>query len=199
MSGMEPPKWIYLSSLRQGSEGFHDALAAYIKLHPEIQLAFQPGTYQMRMGVEKLKDLYTATSVFICNKEEAARILNSENHEIRALLDGLHALGPKIVVITDGPLGAYVSENGNYWFMPPYPDPKPPYERTGAGDAFSSTFVAGLIKTGDVRTAMRWAPINSMSVVQSVGAQEGLLTETALRAYLEQAPQDYEPRPLPRR
>ncbi len=26
--------------------------------------------------------------------------------------------------------------------MPLYPDPKPPYDRTGAGDAFAHTFVA---------------------------------------------------------
>ena len=45
-------------------------------------------------------------------------------------------LGPKIVVITDGNKGAYAYNGDEAWFMPPYPDPKPPYERTGAGDAF---------------------------------------------------------------
>jgi sugar/nucleoside kinase (ribokinase family) len=75
-----------------------------------------------------------------------------------------------------------------------YPDPKPPFERTGAGDAYTSTFVAGLIYSdGDIKTAMKWGPINSMSVVQEVGAQAGLLTKSKLEKLLRDAPQDYEP------
>jgi len=78
--------------------------------------------------------------------------------------------------------------------MRAYPDPKPPYERTGAGDAFSSTFVTALALGKDVRTALRWAPINSMSVVQQVGARAGLLTVAELEKYLASAPADYQPK-----
>ena len=113
----------------------------------------------------------------------------------------MHDLGPKIVVITDGPKGAYsydgstsLTTGGEYLFMPAYPDPKSPYERTGAGDAFSSTVVAVLALGMDVRTALRWGPINSMSVVQKVGAQAGLLSREQLEKYLAEAPADYEPR-----
>ena len=103
----------------------------------------------------------------------------------------MQALGPKVVVVTDGPLGAYALENGKIFFMPPYPDPKPPYERTGAVDAFSSTFVAAIALGLSVGDALRWAPINAMSVVQYVGAREGLLTKEKIEAYLKQAPQNY--------
>jgi sugar/nucleoside kinase (ribokinase family) len=77
--------------------------------------------------------------------------------------------------------------------MPPYPDPAPPYERTGAGDAFASTFVAALIKGSNLEGALQWAPINSMNVVQHVGAQEGLLTEKDLGELLAKAPEWYKP------
>ena len=80
--------------------------------------------------------------------------------------------------------------------MPPYPDPKPPFERTGAGDAFSSTFVVALALGLDIPSALRWAPINSMSVVQYVGAREGLLTREKLEEYLAKAPKDYEPKKI---
>jgi hypothetical protein len=40
-------------------------------------------------------------------------------------------------------------------------------------------------------TAMSWAPINSMSVVQKLGAQAGLLKIEDIKAYLETAPEDY--------
>jgi sugar/nucleoside kinase (ribokinase family) len=77
--------------------------------------------------------------------------------------------------------------------MPIYPDPKPPFERTGAGDAFTSTFVAAIMKGADLQGALLWAPINSMSVVQYVGAQEGLLTESQLSHFLRNAPKHYHP------
>ena len=77
--------------------------------------------------------------------------------------------------------------------MPLYPDPAPPYERTGAGDAFASTFVAALVKGNTIEGALQWAPINSMSVVQKVGAQAGLLTEEELNEWLRKAPDWYKP------
>ncbi|HEY4497154.1 MAG TPA: PfkB family carbohydrate kinase, partial [Candidatus Paceibacterota bacterium] len=79
-------------------------------------------------------------------------------------------------------------------FMRHYPDPKPPFERTGAGDAFTSTVVSALALGHDIRTALMWGPINSMSVVQHVGAQAGLLTRPELEAWLSKAPEDYVPK-----
>jgi sugar/nucleoside kinase (ribokinase family) len=67
----------------------------------------------------------------------------------------------------------------------------PPLERTGAGDAFFSTFIAYLAKGYDAPYAMRRAPINSMNVVQHVGAQEGLLSEAQLEEFLKKAPESY--------
>ena len=72
-----------------------------------------------------------------------------------------------------------------------YPDPAPPYDRTGAGDAFASTIVAGLALGEDFETALTWAPINSMSVVQKLGAQAGLLKRSEIDDLLKKAPRDY--------
>ncbi len=80
--------------------------------------------------------------------------------------------------------------------MPLYPDPAPPKERTGAGDAFASTFVAAAAKGMQLEEALLWAPINSMNVVQKVGAQAGLLTEKELLHYLHTAPKNYHPKPF---
>lgn len=191
------PKWLYLSSLGTNSLDLHDALATYLEQHPEIKLAFQPGTFQMKLGAERLQRIYRRTEVLFCNKEEAKRILNipeSTDSDIKELCTKLHALGPKLVVITDGPRGAYASDGNQTWFMPPYPDPKPPYERTGAGDAFASTFTSALALGKSVPEALKWGPINSMSVVQKVGAQAGLLDRTSLENYLAGAPADYQPK-----
>lgn len=187
------PKWVYLSSLGENSLPFHSEIEKYLQARPEISLAFQPGTFQMKFGLEKLAGLYQLTKVFICNLQEAQRILNTPKESPLELMKMMAAKGPKIVVVTDGPKGAYAydSQTGQAWFMPPYPDPKPPFERTGAGDAFSSTFVAGLAMGKSIEEVMMMAPVNSMSVVQYIGAQEGLLTMSKLQEYLKNAPENY--------
>lgn len=185
------PRWLYLSSLNEQSLPFHNEIAKYLAEHPETKLAFQPGTFQIKLGVEKLKDLYAHTEVFFCNVEEARIILNTDEPEPKNLARMMTTFGPKIVVITDGPNGAYVFDGTDVWYMPVYPDPAPPYDRTGAGDSFASTFVSALALGKTPAEAIAWAPINSMSVVQKVGAQEGLLKRTELEKYLAEAPEYY--------
>ena len=194
---IETPKWIYLSSLAENSLPYHLEIAEYLKAHPEVNLVFQPGTFQIKLGYKKLRELYELAHLFFCNVDEAKRILAIEGGvEIVPLLKQMHGLGPKVVVITDGRKGAYTYDGETTWFMPPYPDPKPPYERTGAGDAFASTFTSAMILGKTIPEALSWAPINSMSVVQKVGAQKGLLTREALEEYLKNAPKDYAPRKI---
>lgn len=193
---MGTPKWIYFSSVGENSLPYHDAIASFLETHPESKLAFQPGTFQIKLGKERLAKLYAHSEVFFCNTDEARLILNTTEQDGTKLAQSMATLGPKISVVTDGPHGAYCydSHTQKSYFMPPYPDPKPPYERTGAGDAFSSTFTATLALGKSVEDALRWAPINSMSVVQQVGAQAGLLTQEGIAQLLAQAPTEYTPR-----
>ncbi len=191
-----PPKWIYLSSAGKRSEAFHGDLAAWLNVHPETKLAFQPGTFQMEMGRGKLAPLYAATELVACNKEEAERILDLGETDIKELLSDMRGLGPKIVLITDGPKGSYVYDGKEMLRVPMYPDTKPPVDRTGAGDASTSTFVVALALGKSIREALLWGPINSMSVVQEIGAQKGLLVRTTLEKYLAAAPENYRVEPL---
>ena len=103
----------------------------------------------------------------------------------------MRALGPKIALITDGTNGAYVSDGEQMLKVPMYPDPSPPANRTGAGDAMTSTFVCALALGKPLAEALLWGPINSMSVVQHIGAQKGLLTRDALLKFLAEAPEEY--------
>ena len=186
------PKWIYLSSIGGGTEKYHDEIANYVEKYPSIKLAFQPGTFQINLGTDKLAKIYKNTELIAVNRKEAKEILKTEGDEIRDLLKGLASFGPKKVLITDGPKGAYFYNGKDIMFMPPYPDPKPPYERTGAGDAYTSTFVAMLAKGKTPEQALQAAGVNSMSVVQKIGAQRGLLSTEEIEKYLSSAPKDYE-------
>lgn len=188
-----PPRYLYFSSIGENGVEFHHDIAKYVSDHKETKLVFQPGTFQIRLGYKALQDLYMVTEIFFCNKEEAQAILGNDSHDIPTLLRELKKLGPRIPVITDGPNGAYALDENQVWHMPMYPDPAPPVDRTGAGDSFSATFTCALALGHDVKTALAWGPINSMSVVQEIGAQKGLLTQEKLTELLTNAPKNYIP------
>ncbi len=185
------PKYIYLSSLAPTANVIQDELTKWLPQHSETKLIFQPGTYQIEAGKEAMAPLYKNTEIVACNKEESERILERGPDDIKNLLRDMRALGPKIALITDGPNGAFVFDGEQMLTVPMYPDPRDPVDRTGAGDAFTSTFGIALALGKTLHEAMLWAPINSMSVVQKVGAQSGLLTHQALKTYLKDAPADF--------
>lgn len=192
-----PPRFIYFSSIGEHGIDYHFEIAKYVTAHPETKLIFQPGTFQIKLGAEVLKELYQATEIFFCNKEEAQEILATTEQDVPTLIRAFKELGPKMPVITDGPNGAYVVDEDNQaWHMPMYPDPAPPVDRTGAGDSFSSTFTAAIALGLTPAEALSWGPVNSMSVVQYVGAQEGLLTRETLLTYLAEAPELYKSRKI---
>jgi len=192
----EIPRWVYFSSISENALEYHDQVSDWLDKHPDVKLAFQPGTFQMKAGTERLKRLYARSEVMVLNREEAEFVSGGKREDLHNMFDRLHALGCKIVVITDGPDGAYASDGNQRLKMPLYPDPAPPKERTGAGDAFASTFVAALAKGNSLEGALQWAPINSMSVVQQTGAQAGLLTEKELEEWLAKAPEWYKATPF---
>jgi len=190
------PKWVYFSSVSAVAYPFHNTVAEYLEDHPDIKLAFQPGKNEINLGKEKLARLYKRSDIFFCNVEEAEKILDIETLGVPELLKRMHELGPKIVVITDGPKGAYAYDGTDIWQQLPYPDINPPVDRTGAGDAFSSTVASALALGKTLPEALTWGAINSMSVVQQVGAQRGLLSKAEIEKYLTEAPVDFKVRSL---
>lgn len=187
------PDWLYLGVLGEKTWPLHEGMLRYLEENPEIKLAFQPGMYHLVWGAEKLAGFYRRAEVVILNREEAVTVTGGNHDDVHDLINKLHELGPNIVVVTDGPDGAYASDGRQRLKMPLYPDPKEPLDRTGAGDAFASTFVAALARGHGIEGALQLAPINSMSVCQAIGAQAGLLSEEKLEQYLKSAPDWYKP------
>lgn len=187
------PKWMYLTSIGANTHEYHEEITEFLEEHPDVKLMFQPGTFHISEGIERFGKLYARSEVVVLNREEAVLVTSGNHDNLHELLDKMHQLGPKVVVISDGPNGAYFSGYNTRFKMPLYPDPAPPVERTGAGDAFASTLLAGLLHNLSLEDAARWAPINSMNVVQYVGAQQGLLGVEKLMDLLRNAPEWYKP------
>lgn len=192
----EAPSWLYLTSLGKETIAFHHEIAAYVREHPETKLAFQPGTFQIKLGKDELADIYAASEIFFCNKEEAQTILKTTEGDVKTLMEGIRTLGPKRVVVTDGPKGSNVLDDEGAFHIPMYPDPAPPVSRTGAGDATASTTVSYLIKGLSLRESLMRGMINAASVVQGVGAQTKLLSEGEIESWYAKKPADFAPTAL---
>ena len=192
LPAFEKPKWFYLSSIGSDSEKYHQEILKYLEANPDVKLAFQPGTFQFSLGLEKLLPFIRRAEVFACNREEARKLLNL-NEDGAESVRQFHNLGAKNAIVTNGANGAYIHDNEGVVFMPTYPNSEPPIERTGAGDAYAATFVSALILGKTPREAALWSPINARSVIQFVGAHQGLLTRPVLEKLLAQAPSSFCP------
>jgi len=193
---IKTPKFIYLSSLASNSLPYHHQLADYLKLHPEVSLVFQPGTLQIKLGLEALKEIYQNTKILICNKGEAEKILSVTEEDVPSLVQRLHKLGPKIVVVTDGVRGSYSYDGKDVMFFDSFYDYKKTVESTGAGDAFSGGLLAALISNKDLSEALIWGSLNASSVVSFVGPHKGLLTKKELEERLKNIPKDLRPQKI---
>jgi ribokinase len=194
MPKFEPARWVYLSSMGEGSESIFPDICRYVD-ETHTKLCYQPGTFQLKMGAEATKELLQRTHVFMVNKEEAELYLGVEpTDDFRSLMDGIMALGPRIALVTDGPKGAYVSDGKEYIYLGIIEE-APRNEATGAGDSFSSAFAAALATGTSLGEAMLWGQAQASSVIQKVGPQAGLLHRKQLQHIIDSHP-DLRPQPM---
>ncbi len=183
----EIPAWLYLTSLGPGALGFQDQIADWLTENTRVRLAFQPGTFQVEAGVERLARVYARTEMLLASFADASTIAGVPADDKGALVDALHALGPSTVVLYDESGGAVASDGHERLAVPPFPDSSAPLDRTGTGDAFSATLLAAVVQGMPLREALRWPPVNVMSVGHELGSQAGLLHEHDLREHLDEA------------
>ncbi len=178
---LAPSKWVYLTSLGNGFEKIHKDLAKYLDDH-KVKLAYNPGTFQLRKGPKFNKEMLKRTTVLSLNKEEAQSWVGEKITDVRELAQGLQKMGPETVVITDGRKGAYSYGPEGYFYIPEFPGPR--VEATGAGDSFTTAYVAALANGLSHQEALCWGPVNAGSVVMKIGPQEGLLTRKQIESKL---------------
>ena len=160
--------WIHFSATMERSFETQERIVGYCKKNG-IMVSLNPSLYQIKDLKGRIKKLLKNVDILILNKEEAEALVEKGD-----LFLGLMNLGARIVCITDGKKGAKVYD-GTYLYSIGTKKVKV-VETTGAGDAFSSGFVSGMMKKGDIEFAMQLGIANSESVIQERGAKNKLLT-----------------------
>ena len=175
-------EWVYLTSMGQGFEVIYKDLCKYLDRY-HVKLGFNPGTFQLRAGVKKNLEILKRTHLLSLNVEEAQGWVGDCGRDPEVLCKKLMELGVKAVALTDGRKGAYSYSKEGFYYVPEYPGPR--IEATGAGDSFTTAYIAALILGKTHKEALLWGPINAGSVVQQVGPQAGLLVRHELEADLK--------------
>lgn len=184
---MDKTKWLYLSSLSEGHKLLYSQIVKKVKKE-KLKLGFNPGTYELKQGIELLKPMLALTTVFMVNKEEAWKLVG-KIEDTKKLLTTFKEFGPEIVIITDGPRGAHAFDGKDFYFQDIFD--LPAVERTGAGDAFATAVIAGIINGLDLREALRWGAANAAAVIQKIGAREGLLSKKGMSKFLKEHPEPH--------
>lgn len=166
-------KWFYLSPLSGECAELFEPILNFAKEN-KIKTAVNPGHSQLKLGKEALRPLLNKIDILILNQEEAAELTGVPYQDEKEIFGALDELAPGIVVMSKGPEGVVTSDGKNLYRAG---IPKSGLvDRTGAGDAFGSGFVAGFIQSqGSIEHAIQLGTANATSCVQQMGAKNGLL------------------------
>ena len=179
-------RWWYVSLPGESYKLLSKLLAAAKR--QKVSVALNPSFKHLSEGrrelIRSLKDI----SFLVVNEGEAAELTGISFKKEAAVFKKLDALTPGIVAVTSGPKGVTVSD-GRFIYKAGTFKEKKLVDRTGAGDAFGSGFVAGLLRknetckvkgvcnTKNIEYAIRLASANAAAAVEKLGATEGLLTK----------------------
>lgn len=167
--------WVYISSLA-GNLGLLKRLLQYCRKH-NIRVAVNPGSGELA-DTRKFKALIPDIDVLMGNREELQRLFGGED-PVDTVLAGMPYV--PYLVLSDGPNGSFASDGQAIWHAGQYQKVKV-IDRTGAGDAFCSGFVAAIAGGGSMVDALTLGSANSTSVVQKLGAKAGILHRGQLKA-----------------
>ncbi len=143
-----------------------------------IAVALNPSAFYLSNGGAHLMQLLPRVKMLMVNREEAAELAGMERDDERGIFKALDEMVDGIAVMTDGPRGAWVSDGARLYEAGIFPNQKI-LDRTGAGDAFGSGFVTGMIAKEDIPYAIRLASANAAANVEAVGAHAGVLARGA--------------------
>ncbi|MDP3057667.1 MAG: carbohydrate kinase family protein [bacterium] len=190
IAALKNTKWIYLASLSGDWQRILAQVFAVKNKKRKLRIAWNPGLSQLVGGLKELSFFFKYTEVLILNQDEATQLVTSDPKvkkenivpsDVKNLLSIIKNYGPRTVVITCGRDGAWAYDGVKMYYAPII-EKGERLDTTGVGDAFGSSFVAGLeLFKDDIDKAMKLGILNTSSVVAAPGAQNGLLGKKDLK------------------
>jgi sugar/nucleoside kinase (ribokinase family) len=159
--------WLYLSSV--GSVALLERLVT-LAAKSGVQVALNPSGAELAEA-DKLRTVLEDVAVLLVNKDEMKQLVEGKTLE-ELVRHGSNLV--RTVVVSDGPNGVMATDSQQIVKAGVYED-VPVVDRTGAGDAFGSGFVAWHAMGKSLSETITFASANATSVVTKVGATAGIL------------------------
>jgi ribokinase len=163
-------KWLYFSSLLGKSFETQKLISKKLK-RQRVKIAFNPSDYLIKK--KDIGGILKLCEILILNKQEAQMLLKKYKIRDKDLLLGLNKLGPRIIVITDKDKKISAYDSNKKYYLKPHKVKV--VERTGAGDAFASGFVAGQIVGKSIEESLKLGLEESESVIRYFGSKNNLI------------------------
>jgi sulfofructose kinase len=119
---------------------------------------------------EGMGDLLSLTDVLIASERFAAEV--APRPDLAEVLDELHALGPRVVVVTLGAEGSVGSDGGRLVREAAWPVKV--VDTTGAGDVFHGAYIYALLQHWDLARSMRFASVAAGLKCRALGGRAGI-------------------------
>lgn len=177
------PKLFYFGTMLGRAYQTQHQVAKYADKN-NIKVAMNISLYLAKKGKKFLGPVLKHVDILVLNKEEAKAI--TKKSRIPEQIRSLRKLGPGIAVVTDGKMGAYASDGEERLHV--HGKKMKIAEATGAGDAFTSAFIAGIMKGKGLRYALQMGQAEAESVLSHHGAKEKLLTFNEIKKLIRRKP-----------
>lgn len=178
---LETTKWLYISSLGGQMSLLEDIVV--FAANKGIKVAFNPGKAEL-VEKERLMRLLPKIEVLLVNRMELASLLGMGYENRQELLQKVKELDFKeVVVMTEGKEGSVVISHDRLVRAEAFKVKS--VDDTGAGDAFGSGFVDGMIRGWSLADCLKAGAANGASEVTKVGVKEGLLSEKELNKWMK--------------
>jgi sugar/nucleoside kinase (ribokinase family) len=131
-----------------------------------------------------LKQLLEHTDYFLPNDDEA-RIITGESSPLDQLR-ALSRLGARCTIMTRGGDGVLAARGDSQWMLAAYPATAT--DSSGAGDAFCSGIITGIVRDWEMPRMLRYASVLGATATQSLGTTAGVVDGAEATALVDAWP-----------
>jgi ribokinase len=191
MSYINNAKIVHISSFVD-DEQFRITVQITGRLSPNVGLSFSPGALYVDKGMESLSPILSRTRILFINRQEIEQLTGED------FIKGAESClrqGCQMVAVTLGKgarlknavATSYIKDAENeYVVEPASTDTTTALETTGAGDAFATGFLYGLLKKKSPLQCGQIGDISAKFSIARMGAREGFPTLSELSQRYQQ-------------
>lgn len=173
---LENADWVQLSSLGGNVELLEDIV--HFCFSKGIRVGLNPGYTEIESDLF-LKKIIPKLNFLSINRQEASLLSSVDFEREKEIMAFVASLNIGLVTVSDGARGASAIRNRSWVKMMTFKNKS--VDDTGAGDAFVVGVVDGFVNNKNVDDCLKMGIANGSSVVNFMGAKEGLLRAEELK------------------